>query len=190
MKQSAWIWTTKDEGNSEIERMWAQKRVGRLLSMERAGKGSQRDEIVRLSEGYSIVSPYASMLVLENDGEYKRWKIEQRNATRIVRDRTARDKVQQGLAQMRRQSSESFKLAGADKRADQPTKTDNPNPTPVQQTQPPQDSSRGVDLNVRGGGGGGGAIEPVTACISLSAVGAAAWAERRRKRKAMISKEL
>ena len=44
---------------------------------ERA-QGSERDEIVRLCEAYSIVSPYASMLVLENDDEYKRWKIEQR----------------------------------------------------------------------------------------------------------------
>ncbi|NNE00253.1 MAG: VWA domain-containing protein, partial [Pirellulaceae bacterium] len=50
-----------DDGNSEIERMWAQKRVGRLLGQERAGKGSQRHAIVQLCEGYSIVSPYASM---------------------------------------------------------------------------------------------------------------------------------
>ncbi len=105
----------QDAGNSEIERMWAQKRVDRLLGIERSGQGSQRDEIVRLSEGYSIVSPYASMLVLENDGEFKRWKIEQRNATRIVRDRAARENVQQRLAELRRQSADSFKLASNDK---------------------------------------------------------------------------
>ena len=174
---------SKDQGNSEIERMWAQKRIGRLLSIERSGKGPQRDEIVRLSEGYSIVSPYASMLVLENDGEYKRWKIEQKNATRIVRDRAARDKVQQRLAELRRQSADNFQLATADKSTAQPAKAGNPNPTAVRQSPRVQDQSRGVDLNI-GGGGGGGAIEPVTVCISLGAVGAAAWAERRRKRKA------
>jgi Ca-activated chloride channel family protein len=175
---------SKDQGNSEIERMWAQKRIGRLLSIERSGKGTQRDEIVRLSEGYSIVSPYASMLVLENDGEYKRWKIEQKNATRIVRDRAARDNVQQRLAELRRQSADDFKLASADKSTAQPAQAGNPNPTAVRQPPRVQDQSRGVDLNIGGGGGGGGAIEPVTACISLGAVGAAAWAERRRKRKA------
>jgi len=178
----------QDKGNSEIERMWAQKRVGRLLSMERSGRGSQRDEIVRLSEGYSIVSPYASMLVLENDGEYKRWKIEQRNATRIVRDRSARKDVQQRMAEMRRESADSFKLARADKSIVDRSKTDD-----SRRPQRVQRQSRGFDLDVggkRGGGdgggsgGGGGAIEPVTAIISLSVVGAAALSERRRKRNA------
>ena len=175
----------KDQGNSEIERMWAQKRIGRLLDSERAGQGSHRQEVVRLSEGYSIVSPYASMLVLENDGEYKRWKIQQRNATRIVRDRAARDNVQQRLTKLRRQSAENFKLAGSDRPESKSTPAGTP--SPMRQPQPIQVPSRGVDLNI--GGGGGGAIEPVTACISLGAVGAAAWAERRRKRRETLPKE-
>jgi Ca-activated chloride channel family protein len=172
----------KDQGNSEIERMWAQKRIGRLLSLERSGQGSQQSEIVRLSEGYSIVSPYASMLVLENDGEYQRWKIQQRNATRIVRDRAARDNVQKRLAELRRQSAQDFKLASADRSTSKATPAGNP--SAERQSLPVDAPSRGVDLNIGGGGGGGGgAIEPVTACISLGAVGAAAWAERRRKRR-------
>ena len=181
----------QDEGNSEIERMWAQKRVGRLLGAERSGKGSSRDEIIRLCEGYSIVSPYASMLVLENDAEYKRWKIEQRNAVRIKRDRESRVAVQEKLAEMRRRAGEGFELD----RAKKLVSTQSPStPATQAQNQPsrqasrpasqPARPSRGVDLNVgsRRGGGGGGAIDPVTGLLALGTAGAAAWANRRRKR--------
>lgn len=174
---------SNDRGNSEIERMWAQKRIGRLLSLERAGEETHQSEIVRLSEGYSIVSPYASMLVLENDGEYKRWKIEQRNATRIVRDRTARDNVQQRLAELRKQSANNFKVASDDQSSANKS-TRNQSVRPLQTAGQP---SRGVDLDFGGkpsSGGGGGAIEPVTACLTLGAFGAAALAERRRKSQA------
>ncbi len=46
-------------------------------------------EIVRLGEAFSIVTEHTSFLVLENDGEYQRWKIERKNALRIDRDRGA-----------------------------------------------------------------------------------------------------
>ncbi len=183
-----------DEGNSEIERMWAQKRVGRLLSSERAGKGSNRDEIVALCEGYSIVSPYASMLVLENDAEYKRWKIEQRNAIRVQRDRKSREVVQQKLADLRRRSGEGFEMNREQKLVSTPSRS---NATPAAPTQTQRNSpvsqpttqrsqpNRGIDLDVSfpgGGGGGGGAIDPVTAVLTLSTAGAAAMAHRRRRR--------
>ncbi len=183
-----------DEGNSEIERMWAQKRVGRLLSSERAGNGSQRDEIVRLCEGYSIVSPYASMLVLENDAEYKRWKIEQRNAIRVQRDRRSREVVQQKLADMRRRAGEGFELNREQKLVSTqsqskstpaaPTQTQ-PNTPPSQPNTQSSRPNRGIDLDVSfpRGGGGGGAIDPVTAMLTLSTAGAAAMAHRRRRRK-------
>lgn len=190
----------KDEGNSEIERMWAQKRVGRLLGQERAGKGANRDEVVRLCEAFSIVSPYASMLVLENDGEYKRWKIEQRNALRIQRDRRSREVVQQKLAEMRRRAGDGFemnreqKLVSTQQRsssADSPTtvtpnqnrSTPNNSPSPASSPTPRRQPSRGFDLDVSlPGGGGGGAIDPITAALTLSTAGAAAMARRRKKR--------
>jgi MprA protease rhombosortase-interaction domain-containing protein len=181
-----------DEGNSEIERMWAQKRVGRLLSSERAGKGSNRDEIVALCEGYSIVSPYASMLVLENDAEYKRWKIEQRNATRVQRDRKSREVVQQKLADLRRRSGEGFEMNREQKLVSTPSHTKATPAAPAQTqsnspvSQPTTQRSRpnrGIDLDVSFPGGGGGAIDPVTAVLTLSTAGAAAMAHRRRRRK-------
>lgn len=189
---------SQDSGNSEIERMWAQKRVQRLFAMERSGNGSQRDEIVRLCEGYSIVSPYASMLVLENDAEYQRWRIQQRNAVRIQRDRSSRKVVQDKLAMLRDKNSEGFEVTRAEKltstRSNNPSVSNNPANQNRTSSNPPatRDSDRGVDLDVgpsfdsgarNSGGGGGGAIEPFTALLAFGAAGAAAWNARRRKDK-------
>jgi MprA protease rhombosortase-interaction domain-containing protein len=171
--------------------MWAQQRVQRLLAAERAGKGSRREEIVRLCEGYTIVSPVASMLVLENDAEYKRWKIEQRNAIRVQRDRKSRAVVQEKLAELRRRAGEGFELDRSEKLVSTPSRT---TAAPANQSQPqsspsasrptpqPSSPSRGVDLDV-GFPGGGGAIDPVTALIALGTAGGAAMAHRRRKRR-------
>lgn len=185
-----------DEGNSEIERMWAQKRVERLLASEREGNGSNREEIVGLCEGYSIVSPYASMLVLENDAEYKRWKIEQRNAIRIQRDRKSREVVQQKLADLRRRSGEGFEINREQKLTSTPSRTDTTPAAPTQTqsnspiSQPATQRSRpnrGIDLDISlPGGGGGGAIDPVTAVLTLSTAGAAAMAHRRRRKEREI----
>ena len=65
----------------------------------------QISEVVRLCEGYSIVSQYASFLVLENDAEYQRWQIARRNATRVQRDRGAQVALRQKLDEMQRQAS-------------------------------------------------------------------------------------
>jgi hypothetical protein len=52
--------------------------------------------------GYSIVSEYTSFLVLENDAEYQRWKLERRNALRIERDRKRQRQLDAQLASIRR----------------------------------------------------------------------------------------
>ncbi|TWU56865.1 Vault protein inter-alpha-trypsin [Rubripirellula tenax] len=178
-----------DEGNSEIERMWAQKRVARLMATERTGGASMRDEIVRLCEGYSIVSPHASMLVLENDAEFKRWKIEQRNAIRIERDRRSREAVQAKLTQLRNRGNEDFEVDRSQKLVS--TRSDSPTPAGSTPSTPssgpaPQSRDRGVDLDFGfssggGGGGGGGAIEPFTALIALGSAAAAAMSRRRKR---------
>ena len=91
----------KNEDNPEIERMWASHRVNRLLGDgRRDGNQASADEIVRLCEGYSIVSEYASFIVLENDAEYRRWAIERRNASRIERDRAAQAAVRTKLEEL------------------------------------------------------------------------------------------
>ena len=60
-----------EEANPQLDRMWASRRVERLSDDQRTtGSKVHVDEIVRLCEGYSIVSEYASFIVLENDAEY------------------------------------------------------------------------------------------------------------------------
>jgi Ca-activated chloride channel family protein len=98
------------DGNPEIERMWAYSRVQQLMNdiREKGSNTRVESEIVRLCEGYSIVSEYASFIVLENDSEYKRWAIERRNATRVRRDDLARQRLQGELERLREQSLASL----------------------------------------------------------------------------------
>jgi type II secretory pathway component HofQ len=54
-----------------------------------------------LGENFSIVTEYTSFLVLENDAEYERWKIERRNLGRLERDRSAQRRRQEALEALR-----------------------------------------------------------------------------------------
>jgi Ca-activated chloride channel family protein len=93
----------RDDANPEIERMWALKRVaGVQKDINRKGTSQAMvDEIIRLGEGFSIVTEYTSFLVLENDAEYQRWKIERRNLDRMARDRRAQTARDEALAALR-----------------------------------------------------------------------------------------
>jgi hypothetical protein len=76
-----------------------------MADMRENGKqASLVDEVIRLCEGYSIVSEYASFLVLENDAEYALWSIQRRNANRIQKDRSAQRQLRQQLDSMREAS--------------------------------------------------------------------------------------
>jgi len=179
-----------EEANPQIDRMWASHRVQRLMDENRAaGTESNAAEIVRLCEGYSIVSEYASFIVLENDAEYKRWQIERRNATRIQRDRAAQLALRQQLDQLRQQAAaqlgpEVASTAGS--AAPTATATPAPRANPGVQPNPsapaPSSPRRG-DINVPsfggGGGGGGGAIDPLTALLGVGLAGLGYAARRR-----------
>lgn len=95
-----------DERNPEIERMWASHKIDSLLRM--ADRGGDRngvvDRIVSLGEEYSIVTEYTSFLVLENDAEYRRWKIERRNLNRVARDRRSQSAVRSQLDRLRQEA--------------------------------------------------------------------------------------
>ena len=99
--------SAREEGNPEIERMWAWQKIDRLLK-EADLSGSRAkavDEIVRLGEGYSIVTEYTSFIVLENDAEYQRWKIDRRNLLRLARDRRQQQTLQAELALVRERAT-------------------------------------------------------------------------------------
>ncbi|MGC3957118.1 MAG: VIT domain-containing protein [Verrucomicrobiota bacterium] len=104
LKQAAKLDFPKtDATNPEIDRMWAWHRVNRLLKdADRQGDHSAAvPEIIRLGEQFSIVTEYTSFLVLENDAEYQRWKIERRNLDRVSRDREAQGKLRAQLDTIR-----------------------------------------------------------------------------------------
>jgi Ca-activated chloride channel family protein len=169
-----------DGGNPEIERMWASHRVQRLLKEADAGgsRSSVTEEIVRLGEGYSIVTEYTSFIVLENDAEYARWKIDRKNALRIERDRKGQLALQQQLERMRDSTAQALGPAQMASAAPLPaTALDPTNAVPSTGAQPaPIQRARGPrDLFIPSGGGstnGGGAIDPLAAILVLGTVAA------------------
>lgn len=179
----------KDTSNPEIERMWAWGRVNRLMAGgRRDGSQGNVPEIVRLCEGYSIASEYASFIVLENDGEYQRWKIDRRNATRMTRDRAAQTAVRDRLEELRKQTAASIGPRPADKPASpasqkQPVelaRQDVAGPAPSPATDAYVPSQQIATPQGGGSSGGGGAIDPVTALVTAGLVGVG-WACRKRK---------
>ncbi len=183
----------ENPANPQIDRMWAYRRVEQLMRAARLGGPLNREEIVRLCEEYSITSEYASFIVLENDAEYRRWKIERRNANRIQRDRQVHERLNRELAQLRQRSLGDLGPApstgnqpAANQVASAPTTPGLPNV--VSGSPAPSSGNRGFDIQVSSGGsGGGGAIDPLSGTIALGLAGAAAAAAR--KRRAIDSQE-
>ncbi len=161
----------------------------RLLEQgDRAGsRNAVRDEIVRLGEGYSIATEYTSFIVLENDSEYRRWKIDRKNALRLQGDRAAREKVKERLAKLRRDSQADL---GPAQPPSKPAFETLASATPVMTNlrrapaSPPSESprnSRRFDLDFSPGFGGG-AIDPITGSVIL-AIGGVGLLARRRNQK-------
>lgn len=90
----------EERDNPEVRRMWAWKRCDELMQEVR-GRGetpTRVEAIVDLGKEYSIVTPYTSFLVLENDQQYRQFGIDQRNARQIADDRAAQDRRSSGTA--------------------------------------------------------------------------------------------
>lgn len=196
-----------DANNPQIDRMWAWYQVQSLMGQMRLkGKSVEiENQIVDLCEGYSIVSEYASFIVLENDREYKRWKIERKNAIRIQRDRQARKALNDSLKELRDEAMANLGPSPAGKSQKVAAKKQAKKPASRRRQTVRNAPSRGQDLNLggqpisapannstdwspsnsqsggSGGEGGGGAIDPITGLIAAGLAGAAA---ARRKRKA------
>ena len=179
-QSASMLFPPEDPDNPEIERMWAWKQVDQLLkSADRTGSRPEvLAEIIRLGEEYSIVTEYTSFLVLENDAEYQRWKIERRNSRRIERDRAAQSNRETELEVIRRKAAADIgpqpEIAG---KPNDPTKlaqkapTTTPRPAaPPKAATPSRTQSR--DLNF---GTGSGPVGPLF-------LGLAAWLVRRRKK--------
>jgi len=67
---------TAEEGNSFIPRLWARRHLDMLLEQGRSE--SIREQIIGLSEGYQIITPYTSFLVLESDADRERFQVQKK----------------------------------------------------------------------------------------------------------------
>jgi hypothetical protein len=158
------------------------------------------DEIIRLGETYSIVTEYTSFLVLENDAEYTRWKIDRKNLLRTNRDRKQQRLMQAGLDAIRDKAiadlgpeaaERKVELASNDRASSRrpvarPVALRTPKTsTPKQSPSIPQSRNLNFSPSRRnsGGGGGGGAIDPITGAITLALAGMGAAAARRRRKR-------
>lgn len=76
--------------NPEIERLWAYARIEELMAgIRRNGEtDDSRGQVVDIATRYSLVTPYTSMLVL-NDEERERLGLSRHNAERVQRERAA-----------------------------------------------------------------------------------------------------
>lgn len=177
--------------NPEIERMWAFNRVQELDNELRLGRNRDAivGQIVNLCEGYSIVSEYASFIVLENDAEYKRWAIDRRNATRVKRDNVAREALRKQLEALRNesiaglgpQSRNSNEIRNGIELASTSVPSNGSIPPGVSSSNNINWADQGTNRSMSPSLGGGGAIDPITGLIAAGLAGAAAWAGRRRK---------
>ena len=157
--------------NPEIDRMWAWHRIdGLLKEADRTGsRQSVTDEVVRLGEGYSIVTEYTSFLVLENDAEFKRWNIARKNVLRNDRDRKAQELVRKDLDSIRKkamadlgpQENQVVKLAQAPTRSANTPAGQSPNQTAPRDAAP---SSQNFNF---GGGGGSGPVGPLFVALLI-----------------------
>jgi Ca-activated chloride channel family protein len=155
----------EDAANPEIERMWAWKRIdGLLKDADRTGSRERIvPEIVRLGEGFSIVTEYTSFLVLENDAEYQRWKIARTNAARVTRDRAAQNaRVQEeerirakAVADLGPQPAAQARAPALAANVPQPVPNALPNSGQPASPATAPNQSRDVKMPSFGGGGGG-----------------------------------
>ncbi len=155
----------QESGNPEIDRMWALQKVTRLLRQAGGQSGGPTvEEIIRLGEAYSIVTPHTSFIVLENDEEYQRWQIARRNALRLQRDRAAQEKVQAQLAVIKGKAASGIGPQPAESGSGDPSRSSGP----------PQNG--GLRIQFPGSGGG-----PVGPLAIAAAAGLAVLEWRRRK---------
>lgn len=178
----------RDDDNPQIERMWAWHQVQAVMDTIRSqGERPDRVErIVELCEGYSITSQYASFIVLENDAEYRRWKIDRRNATRIERDRAARKRLGETFEQLKRPDDgqvdpESGKQPeGSSQTAGKRRPQRDRQRVSVQPARPGDLDIASPGSASQSSGGGGGCLDPVSALIAAG-LGSAGLAARRRR---------
>jgi len=163
-----------DPANPEINRLWAFRRINSLL--KGADRGGDRSpvipEIVRLGEDFSIVTEYTSFLVLENDAEYQRWKINRKNLASTGRERQVLAKRREQLESIRNKALANIGPQAATDPAAAPVQMAvarqplNPSPQGVPQPEARSEPARRQSSDFRIGGGSS-PVGPLGALLSI-----------------------
>ena len=77
-----WILSNTEQADDVfVGRLWAQRRLEQLRRLD-PDKKDVREQIIALSQEWSLLSPHTAFLVLESESDYERWNID-----RLVRHR-------------------------------------------------------------------------------------------------------
>ena len=171
-KSAEMVFPDVDAENPQIDRMWAWHRIQRLLAeADRTGSRDQvAAEVVQLGEAYSVATEYTSFIVLENDGEYQRWKIARRNALRVERDRASQRQLHSELEAMQQRVVSRLGPKMAEPIEGGPVLASPVKPKPALKPPPSPPGHFG---------GGGGPVGPIVAAVVAGLV--AVECRRRRK---------
>jgi Ca-activated chloride channel family protein len=101
-------------GDSFVPRLWATRRVGWLLDeMRMHGESSElKDEVIRLSRDFGIVTPYTAYLVLE-DEDRRRVPVNLRSYQEMEKDDDALSTAKSRLDSVRREAASEASRSGA-----------------------------------------------------------------------------
>jgi Ca-activated chloride channel homolog len=104
----------RTSGGSFVPQLWATRRVGWLLDeMRMHGESSElKDEVIRLSRDFGIVTPYTAYLVLE-DEDRRNVPVNLRSYQEMEKDRDAMDSAKSRLDSVRREAASEASRAGA-----------------------------------------------------------------------------
>jgi hypothetical protein len=102
--------TDAEAGNSFIPRLWARAHLDQLL--QQGSSPFVKDEIIRLSEDFHIITPYTSLLVLETDADRERFGVrkryEMRDGERFFAD--GKENLRYDLLQQQMRLAEQWRL--------------------------------------------------------------------------------
>jgi Ca-activated chloride channel family protein len=104
----------RTSGDSYVPQLWATRRVGWLLDeMRMHGESSElKDEVIRLSRDFGIVTPYTAYLVLEDEAR-RSVPVNLRSYQEMEKDRDAMDSAKSRLDSVRREAASEDSRAGA-----------------------------------------------------------------------------
>jgi len=167
---------SRTEGGSYVPQLWATRRVGWLLDeMRMHGESSElKNEVIRLSRDFGIVTPYTAYLVLE-DEDRRNVPVNLRSYQEMEKDRDAMDSAKSRLDSVRREAASEASRAGASAVENSMAMQDLKSTTNVPQAAPAAGLSKKSPPPMTGGAGGYRAAQAQNYAQQVRVVGGRAF---------------